>query len=58
MQQYTFNKALIKFTGIIWSDKALWQYIENPAKYIPGTKMMFGGLKKQNEGADFIAATK
>jgi cytochrome c len=41
--------------GITWNPDTLFEYLENPKKYIPGTKMVFAGLKKPNERGDLIA---
>lgn len=43
------------FTGITWNKDTLFEYLENPKKYIPGTKMVFAGLKKPQERGDLIA---
>ena len=44
-----------KDKGITWADDTLDVYLTNPKKYIPGTKMVFAGLKKKKDRADLIA---
>ena len=43
---------------IKWSEGTLFEYLLNPKAFIPGTKMIFAGLKKENERADLIAYLK
>jgi len=47
-----------KNSGIVWTEKHLFQYLVNPKAYIPGTKMVFAGIKKEKERADLIAYLK
>ncbi|CAK8681843.1 cytochrome c-like [Clavelina lepadiformis] len=47
--------AANKDKGITWGADTLEVYLTNPKKYIPGTKMIFAGLKKKTERADLIA---
>jgi cytochrome c len=52
-----FAETLL-FLGIVWAEDTLSEYLENPNKYIPGTKKVFAGLKKKNEREELIAYLK
>ncbi|KAJ8711588.1 hypothetical protein PYW08_008542 [Mythimna loreyi] len=47
-----------KNKGVTWNEETLYEYLENPKKFIPGTKMVFAGVKKAGERADVIAYLK
>jgi len=38
-----------------WDYESLFEFIGAPAKYVPGTKMSFAGIKKPEERADLLA---
>ncbi|OAV92018.1 cytochrome c [Puccinia triticina 1-1 BBBD Race 1] len=54
---YNYTEANIK-KGITWSEETLMEYLIDPKKYIPGTKMAFAGLKKEKERANIVAYLK
>uniref|UniRef100_A0A7S1CCM9 Cytochrome c domain-containing protein n=1 Tax=Bicosoecida sp. CB-2014 TaxID=1486930 RepID=A0A7S1CCM9_9STRA len=47
-----------KASGIVWEEDKLMAYLINPKKYIPGTKMIFAGLKKEKDRANLVAFLK
>ncbi len=44
-----------KDSGVTWDEDSLFTYLENPKKFIPGTKMSFAGIKSEKERRDLIA---
>ncbi len=52
---YKYSKAM-KNSDIVWTAEVLDEYLTNPKKYLPGTKMaIFPGLKKAQDREDVIA---
>jgi cytochrome c len=44
--------------GLVWSEGTLDTYLTNPAKLVPGNKMLFGGFTDAQTRADVIAYLK
>ena len=54
---YTYSSAN-KTSGLTWDEPTLTRYLHAPGDVVPGTKMIFFGLKKDQELADVIAYLK
>ncbi|MFH4980941.1 hypothetical protein AB6A40_007650 [Gnathostoma spinigerum] len=54
VEDYNYTSAN-KAKGIVWTKQTMFDYLADPKKYIPGTKMVFAGLKKEKDRADLIA---
>ncbi|WFC95129.1 iso-1-cytochrome c [Malassezia brasiliensis] len=54
---YNYSEANIK-KDVLWNEQNLWEYLENPKKYIPGTKMAFAGLKKAKDRDNLVTYMK
>lgn len=48
----------MKTSGIVWDDKTLAEYLKDPKGRVPGTKMVYAGLKQDAQQADMIAYLK
>ena len=44
--------------GLVWDDVSISEYLKNPKERIPGNKMVFPGLKTDEEVANVIADLK
>ena len=54
VEGYSYTDAN-KNSGITWNKDQFLDYIRDPKAKIPGTKMIFAGIKKDNEAADLWA---
>lgn len=51
---YSYSEANHN-SGITWTAEKLFQYLENPQRVVPGTKMAYAGLADPQKRADLIA---
>ncbi|KAL1918086.1 uncharacterized protein VTP21DRAFT_3352 [Calcarisporiella thermophila] len=54
---YSYTDAN-KNAAVQWNEDTLMEYLINPKKYIPGTKMAFAGFKKEADRANVVAYLK
>jgi cytochrome c len=54
---YNYTDAM-KNSGFIWDEATLDKYLTNPRKVVPGTRMVFVGLPKEQDRLDVIAYLK
>jgi cytochrome c len=52
---YTYSDALKAMHDKKWGFQEMSDFLENPKKYVAGTKMAYAGLKKPEERANLIA---
>ena len=57
VEGYKYSKAM-KAADVTWDEETLDEYLKKPKAYIKGTKMAFGGLKKDAQRQDLIAYLK
>jgi cytochrome c len=51
---YSYSDAN-KNSGITWNETQFKEYIQDPRAKIPGTKMVFAGIKNEKEASDLWA---
>jgi len=54
---YGYSEVMRRFS-IEWDDKTLASYLRDPKGDMPGTKMVFAGMKQPGQIADLIAYLK
>lgn len=53
IEDFRYSEAM-KDSGIVWQDDTITAYLKAPKGYLPGTKMLFAGMK-DDEIADLLA---
>ena len=54
---YSYSDAN-KNSGIVWNEVTFKEYIKDPKAKIPGTKMIFAGIKNEQQAKDLWAYLK
>jgi cytochrome c len=57
VEGYNYSDALKK-SGITWDEAALDKWLQGPSKDVPGTKMIFAGIKDEGDRANLIEYLK
>ena len=54
---YHYSDAMAK-SGLVWDEATISKYLADPKALVPGNKMAFAGVKKDDDRADVIAYLK
>ena len=54
---FKYSKAMAE-SGLVWDEATLAAFLVKPKKYLKGTKMVFAGLRKENDIENIIAYLK
>ncbi len=54
---FAYSQAM-KLSDITWNDETIDKYITDPKKFVPGNKMVYNGVKKEDERKEIIAYLK
>ncbi|MGI9480834.1 MAG: c-type cytochrome [Hyphomicrobiales bacterium] len=56
IEGYKYSKAMKAKgeEGLVWSEEVLLEYLIKPKEYVKGTKMAFGGLKKEKDRVNLV----
>lgn len=46
---------MLPFLAVVWQEQTLSEYLINPKKVVPKTKMPFAGFRNESDRADVIA---
>lgn len=58
LDSFTLYSGVLKSSGIVWSDKTLDEWINDPQHLIPGNQMTFAGVKNAQQRADLLTFLK
>lgn len=60
LPDFPYSPAMKKAgaNGLVWNDENLDKFLQNPTKFIPGTRMTYAGVKLDQERADLLAYLK
>jgi cytochrome c len=54
---YQSSEAMVQ-SGIVWDDQAMAEYLRNPKAKVPGSKMVYAGMRQDAQLQDMIAYLK
>lgn len=54
---FSYSFAM-KLSGVVWDEKTLNEYLKNPTMFIPGARMLTGGIAAEKDRRDLLAYLK